>query len=196
MPRQAPALLQIFRERVKPGTEAAYGRTEERIARFCAERDCPNHYLALTTAGAPQEVWWLNQFSSRAVMDRVTQFYEQNKAITDAMQELARGKAGLTDDPVDLLTGFRPDLSGGSDWQVGEAQFVAIRSLSAPQRVSGFLFEAPDGSAFALAAATTQTEAERLLGLLGDGSTLFEIRPDWSYPAADWISRNPSLWNR
>ena len=106
--RPAPALLQIFRERLKPDAEAAYGRTEERIARFCAEHECPNRYLALVAIGSPREVWWLNEFSSRAELERVTAFYAENRGVTEAMQELARGKAVSTEKPIDLLTSFRP----------------------------------------------------------------------------------------
>ena len=194
--RPAPALLQIFRERLKPDAEAAYGRTEERIARFCAEHECPNRYLALVAIGSPREVWWLNEFSSRAELERVTAFYAENRGVTEAMQELARGKAVLTEKPIDLLTSFRPDLTGGNEWRMGETRFAVIRAFPTPQRAPGFLFEASDGSAFAIAAAATRTEAERLSGLLGDGAALFEIRTEWSYPSDDWIARNPDLWKR
>jgi hypothetical protein len=194
--RSPPAHLQIFRERLKPDIETIYSETEERIARFCAERNCPNRYLALASLTLPRDVWWLNEFSSRAEMDGVTEFYARNQALTEAMQELAQGKAMLTEVPADLITSFRPDLSEGSDWRIGELRFAVIRRLPAAMPTAGQVFEAPDGSAFVFAAASTREEADRLAAALGDGATLFEVRPEWSYPSDDWVSRNPDLWRR
>ena len=192
----APALLQIAQERLKPGAETLYGETEERIARFCADNKCPNRYLALASIDLPREVWWLNEFSSSADMDRVTQFYTRNEALTAAMRELALGKEGLTEKPVDQLTSFRPDLSGRNDWQIGGLPFTVIRAMPVAERVPGTVFATPDGKTFAFAAASTRAEADRLAAILGDGAALFEVRPAWSYPSREWILRNPELWKR
>jgi hypothetical protein len=173
-----------------------YGKTEERIARFCADNKCPNRYLALASIDLPWDVWWLNEFSSRTDLDRVTQFYAQNEALTAALRQLAQGKMGLTEDPVDLIVTFRPDLSGKSDWRIGELRFAVIRTMPAPSRVPGMVFEAPDGNAFAFAAASTRDEADRFAAAMGDGARLFEVRAGWSFPRDEWISRNPGLWKR
>jgi hypothetical protein len=39
-----PAILQIFREPLKPGSEAAYKTVEDDTARLCVELKCPHPF--------------------------------------------------------------------------------------------------------------------------------------------------------
>jgi hypothetical protein len=94
------------------------------------------------------------------------------------------------------MTTLRPDLSDNSAWRIGELQFAVIREMHEPARTSGAVFEAPDGRAFAFAAAATREEAQRLAANLGGGARLFEVRPEWSLPSDDWVTRNPVLWKQ
>ena len=42
-----PAILQVHRESLKPGTEVEYDRLESDTAQKCAQLHCPHAYLAL-----------------------------------------------------------------------------------------------------------------------------------------------------
>jgi hypothetical protein len=153
---QSPApLLQILQERLYPDAEQAYGKIEEEIARLCARMNCPNRYLALASVKLPIEVRWLNTYASQADVQSVAQGYAQRPALTTAMRELAQGKKGLASEPIDMMTALRRDLSDGSPWLIGELRFAVIQETRTPTKASGAVFQAPDGRAFVLAAAST-----------------------------------------
>lgn len=57
---QPPQILQIHREALKPGTDAAYREIEEDTARICRELKCPHPYLAIESLTGPHEVWYFN----------------------------------------------------------------------------------------------------------------------------------------
>lgn len=192
--QKPPAILQIVREQLKPGAEPAYGRIEEQIAQLCARMNCPNRYLALASVSLPREVWWLNTYSSKVEVKRVSQFYAREKMLTAAMRKLAQEKKGLTSDPVELMTRFRPDLSDNTAWRIGELQFAVVLEMRAPARQPGATFQAPDGRAIAFAAAASREEAERLAAARGPDARLFEVRTRWSLPRDMWLAINPELW--
>jgi hypothetical protein len=191
---QPPPLLQIVQERLKPDSEQAYGKIEEELARLCARMSCPNRYLALASETLPREVWWLNSYASQADVDHVLQGYARNSALLAAMSEIARGKKGLTSEPIDVMTTFRSDLSDASPWRIGELRFAVILEMSAPAKASGGVFQAPDGKAFVFTAAASRAQAGRLASSLGREARVFEVRPEWSFPYDAWIERNPELW--
>ena len=189
-----PQLLQIVRERLNPGAEPAYGEIEEKLARLCATGGCPNPYLALASSEEPREVWWLNRYDARAEVDRVAQAYAQNTALMPAMIVLAEGKKGLANDPIEVMTTLRPDLSGEAEWRVGELRFAVILETARPEPSEGVVFQAPDGRGFAFHARDRAEEAAKLAQSAGAGARIFEVRPRWSFPDEAWVRRNPGLW--
>ena len=56
-----PQMLQIVRESLNEGSEAAYRTIEEDAARICADLNCPNAHLAMESLTGPKEVWWLTR---------------------------------------------------------------------------------------------------------------------------------------
>ncbi len=191
-----PALLQIVQERIHPGAEQAYGVVEEQLANLCARTRCPNRYLALVSAAAPKEVWWLNTYSSPADVERITEAYARNPALTAAMREIARGKKGLTSEPVERMLTLRADFSDGSPWRIGEQRFAVVLETQTPVRGAGAVFEERGNRAFVFAAAADGAEAERAVSRLGPGARVFEVQPRWSFPREFWVERNPALWKR
>jgi hypothetical protein len=190
-----PAMLQIVRERIHPGGEQAYGRVEEELARLCRGR-CPNRYLALASAGSPKEVWWLTMYDAQTDVDRVAKAYAADQELLDSMRKLALGRKGLTDDPVDVMTAFRRDLSEASSWRIGELRFAVVREIKPPAKSPGAVFELADGRAFVFAAASSIADATGIAAAWGTGAQVLEVRPEWSFPQDSWVARNPELWKR
>ena len=188
-----PPILQITIERIRPGGEAEYGVIEERLAEVCARLGCPNSYLALFSVGEPKEVWWFVMYPSQADIDRVAQAYEQNEPLLNAMRELAALKQDVTDDPIAYFANYRADAGAESVWRVGVEQFVVI--ATAPD-ASGAVFEAADGTRFAIASAATLADANTAAAKLGSTARVFEVRPTWSKPDDAWTAANPKLWTR
>ena len=185
----------------RPGTpesyaEIKYGKIEEELARLCTRMDSPNRYLALASVNLPREVWWLNMYASQADVDRVTEGYARNTALSAAMRQLAQGKQGLTTDPIDIMTTFRPDLSDSSPWRIGELPYAVIMETPVPSKAAGAVFQSPQGGAFVFAAARSRKEADRLAAALGRDARVLMVRPEWSRPYDNWVSLNPRLWLR
>jgi len=189
-----PPLLQIVREKLRPGTEQEYGNIEEELARACARLGAPNRYLALASIRPPTEVWWLNMYASESAVDRIKEEYERNTALMTALRELSAKKVRLTDVPIDSMTKFRKDLSSSDAWRIGELRYAVVQELQAPARSEGAVFESPEGVAFVLVAATGRKAAEQRALTLGPAARIFEVRPRWSLPHDRWVSLNPQLW--
>ena len=190
--QEPPPILQITIERIRPGGEAEYGVIEERLAEVCARLRCPNSYLALLSVGEPKEVWWFVMYPSQAEIDRVAQAYEQNEPLLKAMRELAALKQDITDEPIAHFANYRADASAESVWRVGVEQFAVI--ATAPDGAAGAVFEAPDGTRFAIASAATLADANTAAARLGSTARVFEVRPTWSKPDDAWTAANPKLW--
>jgi hypothetical protein len=191
-----PALLQIVREKLRPGVEQDYGRIEEELARACARLGAPNRYLALASIGKPVEVWWLNMYASESAVDHVAEAYARNTPLMTALRELSANKVGMTDVPIDVMTTFRSDLSSPDAWQIGQLRYAVVSDLQAPERSEGAVFQSPDGRALVIIAASDRNDAERRASQLGPGAMIFEVRPQWSLPEDSWVSLNPQLWKR
>jgi hypothetical protein len=210
----APALVQLYHERLKPGAEATYSKNEEGIAGVCARFKCPNPYLALESVAGPKEVWWLNAFASEADRDRVGRAYEQNMEVTAALRDLAQRKKELLYEPEDFVATYRPDLSHGCGWRMEGARFFVMTIAGTDGKAVGCVFEAPrgreaappderrrihsdaadDGTRFIIAPAATRGEANRRAAAAGPHAKIWAIRPSWSLPAAAWIAADPDFW--
>src|SRR5262249_17141712 len=95
-----------------------------------------------------------------------------------------------TEPPVDIMTKLRPDLSSADSWLIGELRYAVVLELPAVAKsLRGAVFESPDGRGFTFSAASTLDEVK-----LGPGERIFEVRPRWSLPDDEWVSRNPDLW--
>ena len=116
---QPPRLLQIHREALNAGAEAAYDAIETDTARLCAALGCPHPYLALTTVTGPPEVWFLNGFDSPAEQQQVVEAYAKNAPLMTALQRNSAAKRTLTATPTDVVATHLPDLTRGVPWALG-----------------------------------------------------------------------------
>jgi len=189
-----PQLLQIYRDSLQHGHEAAYKTLEQDAARICARLGFPNPHLAMESLSGPKEVWWLNAFASEAARQRVTSDYAGNPALVAALEGIAKRKEGLTGTPVDVLTAYRPDLARGVPWNPAGVRFfvVTVSKRSVPTTAS--VFEAPDGTRYFLTAARTRRQADLEAAALGPETRVFAVRPYWGMPAKEWIAADPEFW--
>jgi hypothetical protein len=189
-----PQILQIYRDSLVPGREAEFRAVEEDAARACAEMGFPHAHLALQPLGGPQEVWWLNAFHSEADRQQVTREYESNAAMVRALQAISRRREGLVGTPLDVLAQYRPDLSRSETWHIAGARFFVAEVTRAEPRLAGTVFEAADGTRYALRPARTADEAEHLAARSGGDATIYAVRPYWGMPATEWIAADPEFW--
>lgn len=188
-----PRLLQIVREPIKAGAEAAYELIENETADACATLKCPHPHLACELLAGPKEVWWFNFFESEAQRLRVSSEYERNRPLMEVLIRNSERKSEFTGEVADLLLTYRADLSRGAHWALLGIRFIVVKVVKGVIDSEGAVFEAPDGSYFILHPVKTRNEAERLAG---DVSALvLAIRTCWGMPAKEWVDADHDFWS-
>ncbi|HEY7444418.1 MAG TPA: hypothetical protein VH701_18445 [Vicinamibacterales bacterium] len=191
---QPPLLLQIVREPLKPGAEAAFNAIEEERARVSATLGCPHPYLGAESVTEPKEVWWFNGYQSSTERQQVYDAYAKNTPLMAAFQKSAKPKANLTLKPIEVFASYRPDRSEGTGWTLGHGRYLVFTKIDCTARLVGTIFEDLDGTSFLVRAAETREEAEAARLSAGQDTTVLAIRPSWSFPADDWIAADPEFW--
>jgi len=191
---QPPSILQIYRERLKAGADAAYEAIEEETARVSASLGCPHPYLAAELLSGATEVWWFNGFASMADRQRVADEYAANTRFMAALSQNSARKASLTLDPIDVVATYRPDLTIGAPWILGRGRFLVVAITTSDEAVGGTVFEAGDGRRYVVNAAQTRGDADAVR-MKGDGEFyVCAVRPSFSFPAPAWVAADPSFW--
>jgi hypothetical protein len=193
-PARPPRILQIYRERLKPGAEAAYRPIEEETARAAVELGCPHPYLAAERVGGAKEIWWFNGFDSTEDRSRVSDGYASNLPWTTALERNSKRKASLTLPPIEAVARYREDLSSGPPWALGDGRFLVVTVTKEDRRIAGTVFEAPDGTRFVVIPARTRREADASRARAGSDSYVLAVRPSLSFPAREWIVADPAFW--
>jgi hypothetical protein len=133
------AIINVYREQVKPGVISKYMQIEEAAARFCAQAHCPNPYVAITSITGPTEVWWINGVDSVETYEKVRHDYAANQEITQELDRVASSKAELAFPGTTLLARFREDLSFSSDTTIAYARYISISVVQVrPGQVAAF----------------------------------------------------------
>jgi hypothetical protein len=159
-----PQILQIFREPLKSGNEGAYRRIDEHTARLSAELGCPHPYLGIESLTGSKEVWWFNGYNSTAERKQVVEDYARNTRLLAALKETNQQKASLTGEAIEVFASYRPDLTIGAPWILGQGRFLVITVTKANQWINGTVFEATDGTRFVVMPARTRKKADVVAG--------------------------------
>ena len=186
-------ILQIYRERLKPGADASYHAIEEETARLAVALGCPHAYLGAESLDGLKEVWWFNAYASPDEPQQVAAQYAANTEWMAALVRNSERKASLTRDPVEVFAALRRDLTRGDPWTPGRGRFLTVEIASDP-RLPGTVFEASDGTRYVIAPAQTRADADAARAAAGAESFTLAVRPTLSFPAPDWIAADVSFW--
>jgi hypothetical protein len=124
-----PALLQIYRDPVRPSRMAEYSRIESEAALACA-RASTWPYLAAQTMTGPQEVWFISGFDSYDAMERSAEPFARNAALTTELNRLLEGKANLVEQPRAVFAHYRDDLSGNAPLIQPRTRFFTVTMVT------------------------------------------------------------------
>ncbi len=130
-----PAVLQIYRDSVKPSKMAEYSRIEGEAAQACA-RASTWPYLTIQSITGTQEVWFLSGFDSYAALERSAESFVRNAALNAELQRLLEAKANLVTDPRVVYASYRDDLSGTSGFILPGARFFTVTTVDCPSRLT------------------------------------------------------------
>jgi len=106
-----PAILEIYRDPVKPGKMPEYARVESEAAVACA-RASTWPYMAIQTITGPQtEVWYMEGFESYAAVERSGEPFVRNAALSADLNRVQEAKTNLVGDASVVFAHYRDDLS-------------------------------------------------------------------------------------
>jgi hypothetical protein len=186
-----PQLLQVVREPINAGNEAAYEEIETEIAAACVALKCPHPHLALETLAGQKEIWWFNFFESEEQRLQVTRDYEGNLPLMEMLTRNSKRKSRYTGQITDKLSRYRPDLGRGV-WDLLRGRYAVVTFGDTVIDAGGPVFEQSDGTHFAIRFFETLEDAKRVAG---SGATLLGIRPIWGLPAREWIDADRDFWS-
>jgi hypothetical protein len=194
---QPPRILYISREFWKPGHEAELNRIEAEAARVCIGLGVPHPYLGIESLTGPNEVWYINEFTSTEEVKQVTETYSKRPELLAAMNRFAQQRREFqSQENIEVTATYRPELSRGPEWVMGENRFLVIALTKGNPHNDGTVFESQDGLRFIVTAAETRAEASAKLSAAGPDAKIFAVRPEFSMPAAQWVANDPSFWDR
>jgi hypothetical protein len=192
-----PRLLQVCRERLKPGADTRYAQLEEEIAALLAAHGCPHPYVGALNRSAdagPAEVWWLNEYRSADEVEDVANAYAANASLMGMLASLPRRKEELVAEVTDSIATLRDDLGRGPPWQPAGARFLVFSVTTKQDGAAASVFEAPDGIFYLVRHARTEREAEAIAAAI-ENARVFAIRPEWSVPDQAWVQADPQFWS-
>ena len=188
-----PQLLQIVREPIKAGSEAAYEVIESDTAAACAALKCPHPHLALESLVGPREVWWFNFFESEAERLQVSSAYQRNQPLMEVLVRNSEKKSKYTGKTTDMILTYRPDLGRGARWDLSGARFVVVTIVKGAIHTEGSVFSASDGTCFVVQPVRSLADAEQLAG--DARAIVLAIRASWGMPAKQWVDADRDFWN-
>ena len=75
---------------------------------------------------------------------QVADDYEKNAQLTAALNQIVTRKQGLTLAPVNFFANYRPKLSSGAPWRMGQGNFLVITRTTSSRKANGTVFETED----------------------------------------------------
>lgn len=121
-----PAILEIYRDPVKPAKMAEYTRVESEAALACA-RASTWPYLAMQSISGPQtEVWYMEGFDSYAAVEQSSQPFIKNAALDAELNRLMEAKINLVGDARTVFAHYRDDLSSSAGLVQPRTRFMAV----------------------------------------------------------------------
>lgn len=193
-----PGILQIHRQSLTPGSEAAFAALEREITRAGNAYGCPHAYLGLEALTGAKEVWFLNGYRSHEERYVVAAAYASNQALMTALTEAAARKAPLAHSPVEVFATHRSDPRGDAAWRYGYGRFAVIAVTREPVAWDGARFDGPgqDPESYYFWSAASWDAAERRAGVVGAAARVFTVRPAWSIPEPAWVAADPAFWKQ
>jgi hypothetical protein len=125
-----PAILEIYREPVKPAKMAEYTKIEGEAALACA-RASTWPYLAMQSLSGPQtEVWYMEGFDSYAAVENSSRPFIKNAALGSELNRLMEAKTNLVGDARVVFAHYRDDLSSSAGLVQPRARFFTVSMVT------------------------------------------------------------------
>ncbi len=125
-----PNVLQIFREEVKPGKNAAHERHETGWPRAFAKANSSTYYIAMTSMTGPNEAWYLTGYDSLAAWEKDNQANDHNPALSAELQELSTLDGDMLSGVRSVVASFQKEMSYmGSTTPMGQMRYLYVTTV-------------------------------------------------------------------
>lgn len=127
----APVILQVYRELIKPGTEAQVMEIERRSIAEQARLKSPHPYLTLTSvSGAMTAVWYLHGNDSYADIESEWAKVTATPGLLDAWAKPPAAKVNFVVEQTAVFARLRDDLSYGRGLTGTKTRFFVVTTVS------------------------------------------------------------------
>lgn len=119
-----PRILEIHRERLRPGAIVQYRSMESRVAQVCRDAPCANPYVAMRALTGPEEVWFLTGFDAYDLLEQTWTSGTPSEA-----ENLERQKADLVEESQRIMLRYREDLSYDAGQPLARMRYIAVETV-------------------------------------------------------------------
>jgi len=170
-----PQILEIYRDYLKPDAIAANHKLERRAENLCRTLGFTHPYLTIESVSGPAEMWYLNGFDSEGEVEKLRGEFQQNKKLLAGLDDITRQKVPLKrSESTDEFVSYRPDLSRGDPWIIGQGHFLVIVLFDGNPPIDGTVFEFKNGSRMLVRTTQTASEARVLAASAGSAARVFQ----------------------
>jgi hypothetical protein len=125
-PLAPPALLEITREEVRPGKNAAHAGNEAAWAAAYAKAGSPVHWLGMATVTGPNEAWFLSRHESFADFEKADASTDAAPALAAERDQLAATDGDLVSRTSTLLLRYREALSYQPEVRLPDMRYMTV----------------------------------------------------------------------
>jgi hypothetical protein len=128
-PGAPPAVLQITREEVKPGKDAAHEASEASWSAAHAKAQLQNGWLGMTSLSGPNEAWFLQGYASWEEMEKAAKASQANEAYSAEVKRISPIDGDSLSRGSAILANFRPALSYGAGSNLATRRYMQVRLI-------------------------------------------------------------------
>jgi hypothetical protein len=125
-PTSTPALVEIYREEVRPGKGAAHAANEAAWAAAMAKGQAPVQWLAMTSMAGPGEAWFLSGHESYEAIQKMEDGMSGNAALSGENDKFSALDGELLNRTSRIITRFRPGLSYQPQVSLPEMRYMQV----------------------------------------------------------------------
>ena len=124
-----PAILQIFREEVKPGKDAAHEANEAGWPAAHAKAKWTNNYVAMTSITGPVEAWFLTGFGSWEEWEKSIKAGDANEVLSAETRKLWAQDGELLSRASGIAANYRPAMSYRAGSSLARFRYMSVQLI-------------------------------------------------------------------
>lgn len=139
-PNAPPAILNIFREAVKIGKDAAHEANEQAWAGMLAKAQWPTGWLGTTAMTGPNEAWYFTGYPSWEAFEKDTNAKAAAEALADTKK--FQGVDGdLLNNTSQIIARYRPGMSYKATVNLGTMRYFTVNTIRVKPGYEGLFAE-------------------------------------------------------